>query len=224
MATVLSCSNQPMYFCVLTTTITSRHENALRIHDANIIWKRFPYQWTFVMGILPSPMDSPPKEPVLGNLNVSYIADWTNFWTRPCCRDLIRHGAHITDVAGKNLVSCSYYTHTMLKFKFVNSCNSLYWRHNDHDGVSNHQPHGSLHNHLFGRRSKKTSKLRVTGLCAGNSPGPVNSPHKRPVTRKMFPFDDVIMSCWECMVWRYVTATLTGNFDDWTSSRTNAKK
>ena len=36
-------------------------------------------------------------------------------------------------------------------------------------------------------------KLRVTGLCVGNSPGPVNSPHKGPVTRKMFPFDDVIM-------------------------------
>ena len=33
-----------------------------------------------------------------------------------------------------------------------------------------------------------------TGLCAGNSPGPVNSPHKGPVTRKMFPFDDVIMT------------------------------
>ena len=42
-------------------------------------------------------------------------------------------------------------------------------------------------------RPKKTSKLRVTGLCAENSPGPVNSPHKGPVTRKMFPFDDVIM-------------------------------
>ena len=27
----------------------------------------------------------------------------------------------------------------------------------------------------------------------GNSPGPVNSPHKGPVTRKKFPFDDVIM-------------------------------
>ena len=40
---------------------------------------------------------------------------------------------------------------------------------------------------------KKTSKLRVTGLCVGNSPGAVNSPHKGPVTRKMFPFDDVIM-------------------------------
>ena len=71
---------------------------------------------------------------------------------------------------------------------------SLRWRHNDHAGVPNHQPHGCLLNRLFRHRSKKTSKLRVTGLCAGNSPGPVNSPHKGPVTRKMFPFDDVIMS------------------------------
>ena len=73
------------------------------------------------------------------------------------------------------------------------SHSSLRWRHNDHDGVSNHQPHGCLLNRLFRRRSKKTSKLRVTGLCVGTSPGPVNSPHKWPVTRKMFPFDDVIM-------------------------------
>ena len=42
---------------------------------------------------------------------------------------------------------------------------SLRWRHNDHDGVSNHQSHGCLLNRLFTRRSKKTSKLRVTGLC-----------------------------------------------------------
>ena len=44
-------------------------------------------------------------------------------------------------------------------------------RHNGHDGVSNHQPHHCLLNRLFGCRSKKTSTLRVTGLCAGNSPG-----------------------------------------------------
>ena len=71
---------------------------------------------------------------------------------------------------------------------------TLHRRHNDHGGVSNHQPHGCLLKRLFRRKSKKTSKLRVTGLCVGNSPGPVNSPHKGPVTRKMFPFDDVIMS------------------------------
>ena len=69
----------------------------------------------------------------------------------------------------------------------------LQLRHNGRDGVSNHQPHDCLLNRLFGRGSKKTSKLRVIGLCAGNSPMTGDSPHKWPVTRKMFPFDDVIM-------------------------------
>ena len=78
---------------------------------------------------------------------------------------------------------------------------ALHWRHNDHDGVSNPPPHGCLLNRLFRRRSKKTSKLRVTGLCVGNSPGPVNSPHKGPVTRKKFPFNDVIM--WSSDSWRH---------------------
>ena len=48
--------------------------------------------------------------------------------------------------------------------------NSLRWRHNGCDSVSNHQPRDCLLNRLFRRRSKKTSKLRATGLCAGNSP------------------------------------------------------
>ena len=47
---------------------------------------------------------------------------------------------------------------------------ALQWRHNKHGGVSNHQPHECLLNRLFIRRSRKTSKLRVTGLCEGNSP------------------------------------------------------
>ena len=38
------------------------------------------------------------------------------------------------------------------------------------DGVSNLQPRDCLLNRLFRRRSKKTSKLRATGLCAENSP------------------------------------------------------
>ena len=47
---------------------------------------------------------------------------------------------------------------------------SLQWRHNGRDSVSNHQPHDCFFNRLFRRRSRKTPKLRVTGLCAGNSP------------------------------------------------------
>ena len=79
---------------------------------------------------------------------------------------------------------------------------SLRWRHNGRDGVSNHQPHDCLLNRLLRRRSKKTSKFRVTGLCVGIHRGPVNSPHKWPVTRKMFPFDDVIMFCF-VLLWLY---------------------
>ena len=56
------------------------------------------------------------------------------------------------------------------------------------DSVSNHQPHDCLLDLSFRRRSKKTSMLRFTGLCVGNSPGTVNFPHEWPVTRKMFPF------------------------------------
>ena len=35
-----------------------------------------------------------------------------------------------------------------------NVCSTLRWRHNEHDNVSNHQPHDCLLNRLFVRRSK----------------------------------------------------------------------
>ena len=47
---------------------------------------------------------------------------------------------------------------------------TLQWRHNERDGLSYNQPHDCLLNRLFRRRSKETSKLRVPGLCGGNSP------------------------------------------------------
>ena len=74
-----------------------------------------------------------------------------------------------------------------------NSLNTLQWRHNERDGVSNHQPRDCLFNRLFRRRSQKTSKLRVSGLYVGNSSVTLKSPHKGPVTRKLFQFYDVIM-------------------------------
>ena len=46
----------------------------------------------------------------------------------------------------------------------------LQWHHNGHDGVSNHQRLDCLNTCLFSHRSKETPKLRVTGLCEGNSP------------------------------------------------------
>ena len=63
---------------------------------------------------------------------------------------------------------------------------SLQWRLDGRDNVSNHQPHVCFLNRLFRHRSKKTSKLCVTGLCGGNSSGAGDFPAKWPVTRKFF--------------------------------------
>ena len=46
---------------------------------------------------------------------------------------------------------------------------ALQWRTIERDGVSNHRCLCYLLNRLFVRRSKKTSKLRVTDLCDGNT-------------------------------------------------------
>ena len=70
---------------------------------------------------------------------------------------------------------------------------ALQWRRNERDGVSNRQPHDCLLNHLFGHRSQKTSKLRVNGLCEGNSPVTGEFPAQRASNAKDVSIDGVIM-------------------------------
>ena len=70
---------------------------------------------------------------------------------------------------------------------------ALQWRHNGHDCVSNHQPYHCLHNRLFNTDQRKHQSSASLAFVRGIHRGPVNSPHKWPVTRKTFPFDDVIM-------------------------------
>ena len=93
-------------------------------------------------------------------------------------KDIIRHAA-------RNIVSWTNAIIFLLvsSLKIFQSCfgiwmflslklvqGPLQWRHNWCDCVSNQQPHDCLLNRLFRRTSKKTPKLRITGLCAGNSP------------------------------------------------------
>ena len=68
---------------------------------------------------------------------------------------------------------------------------------------TNHQPHDCLFTCLFQRISKETSKLRVTGLCAGNSPGTGEFPAQMTSNAEnvsiwwghhVFPFDNIIMN------------------------------
>ena len=55
-------------------------------------------------------------------------------------------------------------------------------------------PDQCLLNGLFRRRSKKTSKLRVTGLCARNSPVTGEFLAQMASNAEMFPSHDVIMA------------------------------
>ena len=55
-----------------------------------------------------------------------------------------------------------------MPLEYVNDASQ--WHHNGRHGVSNHQPHHCLLNRLFRHRWTNTSKIRVTGLCEGNSP------------------------------------------------------
>ena len=55
-------------------------------------------------------------------------------------------------------------------------------------GVSNHQPQSLIQTQI-----KKHQSSSSPPFMQGIHRGPVNSPHKWPVTRKMFPFDEVIM-------------------------------
>ena len=82
----------------------------------------------------------------------------------------------VSSVVNHGLFRYSRYNKGMLLYAW---CDMRIWgRFHYYDDViisaiasQNHQPHNCLLNRLFKRRSKKSSKLRVTGFCVGNSPG-----------------------------------------------------
>ena len=78
---------------------------------------------------------------------------------------------------------------------------TLLWRHNGCDDVSNHQAHDCLLNRSCKSRSKKTSKLRVTGLCAGNSPLTDEFPAQMASNAEKISI--MMTSSWLCKRWSY---------------------
>ena len=83
----------------------------------------------------------------------------------------------------------TYRTHCPLKIRMWSRTRgtSLQWLRDKRDDVSNHQPHDCLLNH---------QSSALLAFVWGIHRGPVNYPHKGSVTRKIFPFDDVIMDRW----------------------------
>ena len=95
---------------------------------------------------------------------------------------------HVADIRWKCVKDPFLLSHGLTEIS------TLQWRHNERDSVSNHRPQDCLLNRLFRRRSKKTPKLRVTGLCAGNSPVTGEFPAQMASNAENVSIDDVMMS------------------------------
>ena len=73
---------------------------------------------------------------------------------------------------------------------------SLQWRHNEHSAsqiTSFTVVYSTVYTCADQRKHQRSASL---AFVRGIHRWPVNSSHKGPVTRKMFPFDDVIMCAW----------------------------
>ena len=150
-----------------------------------------------------SQVNSRTKGQWLGALMFSLICGWTSGWlNNRDAGDLKRHQAHYdVTVMGCSGLSAfrksgSSVRHRVLYYSVSRICcmcwcmqGSLQWRHNEYDGVSKHQPHDCL---LYSDQRKHQSSASLA-FMRGIHRWPMNFPHKRPVTRKMFPFDNVIM-------------------------------
>ena len=92
-----------------------------------------------------------------------------------------------------NLSCPRIYTHLDICFMISMKYNVKLGLNSECDGISNHQHLLYLLNCLFRCRSKKNQSSKWLAFVRGINWWPVNSPHKGPVMRKMYPFDDVIM-------------------------------
>ena len=70
---------------------------------------------------------------------------------------------------------------------------TLKWRHNERDGVSNYHPYDFYSAVYSGEDQRRHQSSVSLAFVRGIHRWPANSPHKGPVTWKMYPFDDVIV-------------------------------
>ena len=84
-----------------------------------------------------------------GDFMVSLLTPWTTRWTN----------TSLTEWRANKWAT------VLIKCRLIPTSP---WRHNEHDGVSNHQHHDCLLSRLFRRRSNKTSKPRMWGEFTGD--------------------------------------------------------
>ena len=168
-------------------------------HDGVIKWKHFPRYWSFVRGIHQSPVNPPPpppppQRPVTRSFDVFFDLclnkrlskqSW-GWWFETPSRPLWRH----------NNVCTHGYTTRRLRLWLFNEQRFLHYDDVIMMAIASQITSLTIvYSAVYsGPHQRKHQSSASLAFVQGIHRGPVNSPHKWPVTRKMFPFDDVIMS------------------------------
>ena len=193
--------------------MTSWHGNAFRIASWRHQMEAFPRYWPFVLGIHRSPMNSPHKRPVTLTLmslwcvclhkllNKQSNDRWfETTWRRNTCDVTVIcvMGIHWSPVNSPCTGPVILSFMTALKLAWIMCRTYMYSRH--YGGVlmgaiasqitSLTIVYSTVYSDADQRKHQGSASL---AFVWGIHRGPVNSPHKWPVTRNMFPFDDVIM-------------------------------
>ena len=156
-------------------------------------WRNFPRYWSFVRGIHRSSVNSSHKGQWRGALVFSLICVWINGWVNNReAGDLIRHRGHY-DVIVMTLLDFKIYIPHLAPIGFSQATGYSY--------ITIMNPMASQLTSVpivfstvcSGVDQRKHQSSTSLAFVRGIHRWPVNSPHKGPVTWKMFPFDDVIM-------------------------------
>ena len=147
-----------------------------------------PYWWWVIVGSgngLEPLGNKPLPEPILTQI---YVAIWRWVNSSPPSAIYMRQltGSRLVQVMACRLFSAKPFPEPMMS-------RSLQWCNNERDGVSNHQPQILYSTINSGTDHRKHQSSASLAFVRGIHRSPVNSPHKWPVTRKMLPFDDIIM-------------------------------
>ena len=87
----------------------------------------------------------------------------------------------------------------------------LQWRYDKHDDISNHRRLDCFSKFSSSADQREHQSSASLAPVRGIHRRPVDSPHKGPVTWKMFPFEEVIMTCAPAIVFYhkpYLVSTL----------------
>ena len=156
---------------------------SIQLLDDVMTWKGVT--GPFVRGIHRSPGESPTKGQYCGiscflwcqlaqtlEQTVRLPLIWyTIIFMLRCLDAKWMHDRDLLFTCRKSMVG---WNHILPALQQRNWSNPVQWRHNERDGVSYHRRLDCLLNRLFRHRSKKISKLSVTGLGERNSLWPVN--------------------------------------------------